>query len=124
MSWIRQRQYLGLKSEVDEYLGQHAHLDSPSTLLIQEKMTQFSNSPSGTGAATEQKRMILSNFQSLAQCWGISIYCEPSDACSMQFPNARSNSVAHCLKAMLAKCNSTSIVACKHRQCLIQAESL
>jgi hypothetical protein len=70
MSWIRQRQYLGLKSEVDEYLGQHAHLDSPSTLLIQEKNDTISNGPSGTGTATEQKRMILSNFQSLARMLG------------------------------------------------------
>lgn len=70
MSWIRQRQYLGLKSEVGEYLGQHAHLDSPSTLLIQEKNDIIQNSPSGTGTATEQKRMILSNFQSLARMLG------------------------------------------------------
>src|SRR5271155_1076562 len=62
-----------------------------------------------TGTASEQKRIILGDLQHLVECWGISVYCEPSNPCSMQFPNARPNPVAHCLKAMLAKYGSTGI---------------
>src|SRR5436305_8607025 len=36
--------------------------------------------------ATEQKRITLDGLQHLVECWGISVYCEPCDACSMQFP--------------------------------------
>src|SRR2546423_4697915 len=36
-----------------------------------------------TGTATEQKRIISGDLQRLVECWGISVYCEPCDACSM-----------------------------------------